>query len=105
MICRGGGIRIAVALFAFWQAADLPIGTLGSVGPGMLPMSLAVLFGLLGALLVLDSFLETSLPLEPWSIRGPVLVALHCGIRPNRAPIGIGCGRSGCDRHCRLCER
>ena len=72
----GGLVVIAVALFAFWQAADLPIGTLGGMGPGMLPKSLAVLFGLLGVLLVLDSFLETSLPLEPWSIRGPVLVAL-----------------------------
>jgi putative tricarboxylic transport membrane protein len=67
---------IAVALFAFWQAADLSLGTLGGMGPGMLPKSLAVLFGLLGALLVLDSFLETSVPLEPWSIRGPVFVAL-----------------------------
>src|SRR5262245_61372338 len=46
------------------------------MGPGMLPKSLAVLFGLLGALLVVDSFLETSLPLEAWSIRGPVLVAV-----------------------------
>jgi len=72
----GGLVVIAVALFAFWQAADLPIGTLGGMGPGMLPKSLAVLFGLLGALLVLDSVLETSLPLEPWSIRGPVLVAV-----------------------------
>jgi putative tricarboxylic transport membrane protein len=72
----GGLVVIAVALFAFWQAADLPIGTLGGMGPGMLPKSLAVLFGLLGALLVLDSFLETGLPLEPWSIRGPVLVAV-----------------------------
>jgi putative tricarboxylic transport membrane protein len=72
----GGLVVIAVALFAFWQAADLPIGTLGGMGPGMLPKSLAVLFGLLGAALVLDSFLETSLPLEPWSFRGPVLVAL-----------------------------
>jgi putative tricarboxylic transport membrane protein len=71
-----GLVVIAVALFAFWQAADLPIGTLGGMGPGMLPKSLAVLFGLLGALLVLDSFLGTSVPLEPWSIRGPVLVAL-----------------------------
>jgi putative tricarboxylic transport membrane protein len=71
-----GLVVIAVALFAFWQAADLPIGTLGGMGPGMLPKSLAVLFGLLGALLVLDSFLEASLPLEPWSIRGPVLVAV-----------------------------
>ena len=71
-----GLIVIAVALFAFWQAANLPIGTLGGMGPGMLPKSLAVLFCLLGALLVLDSFLEMGLPLEPWSIRGPVLVAL-----------------------------
>jgi putative tricarboxylic transport membrane protein len=71
-----GLVVIAVALFAFWQAADLPIGTLGGMGPGMLPKSLAVLFGLLGAILVLDSFLETGLTLEPWSIRGPVLVAL-----------------------------
>jgi putative tricarboxylic transport membrane protein len=61
----GGLVVIAVALFAFWQATDLPIGTLGGMGPGMLPKSLAVLFGLLGAALVLDSFLETSLPLEP----------------------------------------
>ena len=67
---------IAVAVFAFWQAANLPIGTLGGMGPGMLPRSLAVLFGLLGALLVLDSVLEAGLPLERWSIRGPVLVAV-----------------------------
>ena len=72
----GGLVVIAVALFAFWQAADLQIGTLGGIGPGMLPKSLAVLFGLLGALLVVDSFLEAGLPLEPWSFRGPVLVAL-----------------------------
>ena len=67
---------IAVAVFAFWQAANLPIGTLGGMGPGMLPRSLAVLFGLLGARLVLDSVLEGGLPLEPWSIRGPVLVTV-----------------------------
>jgi putative tricarboxylic transport membrane protein len=69
-------VVIAVALFSFWQAADLPIGTLGGMGPGMLPKSLAVLFGLLGALLVLDSVLEAGPPLERWSIRGPVFVAL-----------------------------
>ena len=43
----GGLVVIAVALFAFWQAANLPIGTLGGMGPGMLPKSLAVLFGLI----------------------------------------------------------
>ena len=67
---------IAVAFFAFWQAADLPIGTLGGMGPGMLPKSLAVLFGVLGALLVLGSVFEAGPPLERWSIRGPVFVAL-----------------------------
>lgn len=67
---------IAVAAFAFWQAADLPIGTLGGMGPGMLPRSLAVLFGLLGTLLVVGSVLEAGPPLEPWSIRGPVLVVV-----------------------------
>jgi putative tricarboxylic transport membrane protein len=72
----GGLVVIAVALFVFWQAADLPIGTLGGMGPGMLPKSLAVLFGLLGAVLVLDSVLEAGPPLERWSIRGPVFVAL-----------------------------
>jgi len=65
-----------VGLFAFWQAADLPIGTLGGMGPGMLPKSLAVLFGVLGALLVLGSVFEAGPPLERWSIRGPVFVAL-----------------------------
>ena len=67
---------IAVAFFAFWQTADLPIGTLGGMGPGMLPKSLAVLFGVLGALLVLGSVFEAGPPLERWSIRGPVFVAL-----------------------------
>jgi len=44
--------------------------------PGMLPKSLAVLFGVLGALLVLGSVFEAGPPLERWSIRGPVFVAL-----------------------------
>ena len=70
----GGLVVIAVALFAFWQSADLPIGTLGEVGPGMLPRGLAILLGLLGALLVVDSLAEEGAPLDRWSIRGPVLV-------------------------------
>jgi putative tricarboxylic transport membrane protein len=83
----GGLVVIAVAAFAFWQGADLPIGTFGGMGPGMLPHGLAVLLGLLGALLVLDALLEGGLPLERWSIRGPVfilgaLVAFGLTIRP-----------------------
>jgi hypothetical protein len=32
----GGVVVIGVAPFAFWQSSDLPVGTLGGVGPGML---------------------------------------------------------------------
>jgi putative tricarboxylic transport membrane protein len=41
----GGLVIVGVAAFAFWQGSDLPIGTLGGMGPGMLPRSLAVLLG------------------------------------------------------------
>jgi putative tricarboxylic transport membrane protein len=70
----GGLVIIAVAIFAFWAGADLPIGTFGGMGPGMLPKGLAVLLGLLGALLILDSRLEGGPRLERWSIRGPLFV-------------------------------
>ena len=70
----GGLVIIAVAIFAFWAGADLPIGTFGGMGPGMLPKGLAVLLGLLGALLILDALLEGGPLLERWSIRGPVFV-------------------------------
>lgn len=83
----GGLVVIAVAVFAFWQAADLPIGTLGGMGPGMLPRSLAVLLALLGGLLVVDSVLEGGSRLDRWSIRGPVfvlgaVVAFGLSVRP-----------------------
>lgn len=70
----GGLVVIAVAVFAFWQGANLPIGTLGGMGPGMLPRSLAVLLGLLGGLLTLSAILEGGPQIARWSIRGPVLV-------------------------------
>ena len=70
----GGLVIIAVAGFAFWQAFPLPVGTLGGMGAGMLPQSLAVLLALLGALLVLWAILEPGPKLDRWSIRGPVLV-------------------------------
>jgi putative tricarboxylic transport membrane protein len=70
----GGLVVIAVAGFAFWQGADLPLGTFGSMGPGMLPRGLAVLLGLLGALLMLNSILEAGPALDRWSIKAPALI-------------------------------
>jgi putative tricarboxylic transport membrane protein len=84
----GGLVVIAVAAFAFWQGADLPIGTLGGMGPGMLPRGLAVLLGLLGVLLAADAVIEGGGPaLDRWSLRGPLfvlgaVVAFGATVRP-----------------------
>src|SRR5262245_19669327 len=69
-----GLVIIGIALFAFWHGTDLPIGTLGGMGPGMLPKSLAVLLGLLGALLLVAAMFENGVSVEQLSIRGPILV-------------------------------
>jgi putative tricarboxylic transport membrane protein len=70
----GGLVVIAVAGFALWLGGDLPSGTSGGIGPGTLPKGLAVLLGLLGALLVVASIVKKGSHLELWSIRGPVLI-------------------------------
>jgi putative tricarboxylic transport membrane protein len=70
----GGLLVIAIAAFAFWQGSDLPIGTFGGMGPGMLPRGLAVVLGLLGVFLILDAVLEPGPALERWSVRAQVLV-------------------------------
>jgi putative tricarboxylic transport membrane protein len=72
--CVGGLVIVGVAMFAFWQARGLPIGTLGGMGAGMLPKSLAVLLGVLGALLVVNAMRQHGPSLGRWAIRSPVLV-------------------------------
>jgi len=70
----GGLMGIGLAAFAFWQSADLPMGTLGGIGAGMLPKSLAVTLGLLSAALVLDALLAGGPTIDRWPIRGPLFV-------------------------------
>ena len=71
----GGLVGIAASAFALWLSADLPAGTLGGMGPGMLPKSLAAAIGLLSAVLMADAVLEGGGPtVERWSIRGPLFV-------------------------------
>jgi putative tricarboxylic transport membrane protein len=70
----GGCAIIAVAGFAFWLARDLPGAGSGAMGPGTLPKGLALLLGLLGLALAIGSLLEKGLPLERWSVRGPLLI-------------------------------
>jgi len=70
----GGVAVIAVAAFAWWLARGLPGGGASAMGPGTLPKGLAVLLGVLGALLALSSLFDAGLPLRRWSPRAPLLV-------------------------------
>ncbi|MDP2356968.1 MAG: tripartite tricarboxylate transporter TctB family protein [Beijerinckiaceae bacterium] len=49
----GAGLfLILISLFFIWQAWSLPLGSLRAMGPGMLPMSIAVIMGIGGAILM-----------------------------------------------------
>ena len=52
----GGLFLLAVACFFLWQASNLPLGSLRAMGPGMLPVSIAVILGAGGLLLAIMSF-------------------------------------------------
>ena len=67
----GAGLfLIAIGLFALWQGWRLPMGTLRSMGAGMLPISLAVMLCVGGAALILTSITTRGAALEAWSVRG-----------------------------------
>jgi putative tricarboxylic transport membrane protein len=70
----GGLALVGLALFAFWAAGDLP-GMRGfSFGPGTAPRLFAgvlLVFGI--GVTAIGLFVEGS-PLEPYAIRGPLLV-------------------------------
>jgi putative tricarboxylic transport membrane protein len=70
----GGLALVALALFAFWAASDLP-GMRGfSFGPGTAPRLFAgVLLALAIAIMAVGLFVEGA-PLEPYAVRGPLLV-------------------------------
>ena len=71
----GALVGMAAAAFALWQSANLPLGTLRGMGPGMLPKSLAALIGLLSAVLMVNAVREGAGPtVERWPLRGPLFV-------------------------------
>lgn len=70
----GGLLLLALAALALWLTRDLDQGTLRSMGPAMLPRWLAIGVGLCGLALVVSGFLTAGAPLDPWSLRGPLMV-------------------------------
>src|SRR5690349_20994883 len=69
-----GVFLLALAALAFWQAADLSLGTMRQLGPGMLPRVLIICTGLCGLVLLVFSFIHDGSPLERWGLRGPLFV-------------------------------
>ena len=67
---------IALGLFAIWAISNLPQGTLGAMGPAMLPRWLAIAVAACGAALVVVGLVTEGERLERWHLRGPILVAI-----------------------------
>ncbi|MDF2120015.1 tripartite tricarboxylate transporter TctB family protein [Roseiarcaceae bacterium H3SJ34-1] len=70
----GGLFLIAVAAFFYWKAFPLPLGSLRAMGPGMLPVTIAVLLAVGGIILVLLGLRDGTARQETWHLRGPFFV-------------------------------
>jgi putative tricarboxylic transport membrane protein len=69
-----GLFLLAVAAVGFFGAWDLRSGTLGGMGPGLLPKAVAVVVAAFGLLLIVRAFVAAGETLERWSVRGPLFV-------------------------------
>lgn len=65
---------IALAAVALIGTMDLQQGTLRAMGPAMMPRYVAILLGLAGIGLAVSAFLRDGEPLDPVSLRGPILI-------------------------------
>lgn len=72
----GGILLIVLAALALWLTKDLDQGSLGSMGPAMLPRWLAVGVGLSGLALLAFAFIKEGDALERWTLRGPFFIIL-----------------------------
>lgn len=82
-----GLFLMAIAGMALWLGSDLPVGTVRQLGPGMFPRVLAILVGLVGAMIVIDAFLQSGEKLGRWPLRSPLFilgaaVAFGFAVRP-----------------------
>jgi hypothetical protein len=67
----GAGVfLILISLFFIWQAGNLPLGSLRAMGPGMLPISIAVIMGVGGALLAIVALIKGGPTLSRPHVRG-----------------------------------
>lgn len=67
---------VLLGMFGIWAASDLPRGTLGSMGPGMLPHWVAIGVAICGGVLALTGLVREGAGLQTFGLRGPVTVVL-----------------------------
>lgn len=71
-----GIVLVLLGIFGIWAASDLPRGTLGSMGPGMLPHWVAIGVAVCGSVLVVTGLLRDGAGLQSFGLRGPLTVVL-----------------------------
>ncbi len=71
---------IGLGLFAIWAGSDLSRGTLGAIGPGLLPYWLAIGVAACGVALCVSGLLHDGAPLQSMPLRGPVVILLAIGL-------------------------
>jgi hypothetical protein len=69
-----GLFLLLFALFLYWGASDLKIGQLRSIGAGLMPKVTAILLGVFGLALTVQSLITHGSTLQRWSLRGPIFV-------------------------------
>lgn len=86
-----GGVLIALAAAALWLLGDLDQGTLGAIGPALLPRALAVGTGLCGVGLVAAGLTRAGNSMESFTFRGPLFVVLAvCAFALTIRPVQVG---------------
>lgn len=74
-VAAGLGLAL-LGVFGVWASGDLPRGTLGAMGPGMLPYWVAVGVAACGVVLAVTGFVRGGEGLQAVGLRGPVVVVL-----------------------------
>ena len=82
---------LALGAFSIWAGSDLPQGTLGAMGPGLMPRWLGIGVAACGVALVAAGFLKESDPLPPVAWRGVfVVVVAILAFAVTIRPVAIG---------------
>lgn len=73
-----GAFLVLLGLFVVWERRVLPLGTTGQPGPGYVPLLLAILLIILGAILIFQGGRAKALRKVPWAEAPHAFAILGC---------------------------